>query len=118
MRASLSLCVLPGSVYLTAVNGQVIVTGGSDAAPTTELSTIPNFGIFWSESGRLPPSPFDPLPQLPLYQVGPADESQYVPPIDVNGLDKVLSIPDSDFETYDDLQRSNFIARYGKLGTK
>jgi hypothetical protein len=40
------------------------------------------------------------------------------PPINIKELVRVLSIPDKEFEAYDGVQRSNFVARYGNSGTR
>jgi hypothetical protein len=58
---------------------QVLVEGGGNQAETlVQLSSVPSSGTFWSASMSFPPSPFDPLPQLPLYAYGPASNQVYV----------------------------------------
>jgi hypothetical protein len=47
-----------------------------------------------------------------------AEQLEGAPPIVVKDLEKVLAIPDAEFEAYDDLQRSNFVAQYGGVSTK
>ncbi len=47
-----------------------------------------------------------------------AEQLTDTPPIEVKQLEKVLAIPDAEFEAYDDLQRSNFVAQYGNASIK
>ena len=78
MKVSLVPCLFVEFAVLSSAHAQVIVAGGQDASAKPETSSVPTFGIFWSASGKLPPSPFDPLPQLPLYQYGPTGDDQYI----------------------------------------
>jgi hypothetical protein len=78
MKVNLVPCLFIGFAVLSSAHAQVIVAGGQDASPQTKLSTFPNSGIFWSASGKLPPSPFDPLPQLTLYQYGAAGDGEFI----------------------------------------
>jgi hypothetical protein len=78
MKAISISCLLIALTVLSPAYAQVIITGGQNASQVTEVSTVPTSGIFWSASGKLPPSPFDPLPQLPLYQYGPAGDDEYI----------------------------------------
>jgi hypothetical protein len=77
-RVILATAVVFGLGLAATAHAQVIIAGGQDASPKTEIPTVPSGGIFWSASGKLPPSPFDPLPQLPLYQYGPAGDGEYI----------------------------------------
>ncbi len=86
MRASkrasaLSVVVLAGILCgpINLCRAQVVVVGGGNQSETlVPLSSVPGSGIFWSAGGNLPPSPFDPLPQLQLYVYGPASNQVYV----------------------------------------
>jgi hypothetical protein len=70
--------LLFGLIFLSSTQAQVLIVGGGASSTLKETSTVPSSGTFWSASGQLPPSPFDPLPQLPLYQYGPATDEVYI----------------------------------------
>jgi hypothetical protein len=77
LGACLVACFLSGSINLC--RAQVLVKGGGNQSETlVQLASVPSFGTFWSAALSIPPSPFDPLPQLPLYAYGPASNQVYV----------------------------------------
>jgi len=77
MRISLKT-LTTGAAILTALffgshdacRAQETADVSAELASMVEIYTMPTNGIFWTIDGSFPPSPFDPLPQLPLYSVG------------------------------------------------
>jgi hypothetical protein len=70
-----TLFILVATLSLVlSLDARVVIGGGTVQAQTqtlTELPSVPASGIFYSVDGKLPPSPFDPLPQCPVYAYGP-----------------------------------------------
>jgi hypothetical protein len=57
------ICIWAGSSITTQVQSEF----NTESASVVEVSSMPTNGFFWSISGKFPPAPFDPLPQLALY---------------------------------------------------
>ncbi|MGP8198666.1 MAG: hypothetical protein ACLQU4_04090 [Limisphaerales bacterium] len=72
MRIALTTLTVSAAILTALLAGSRDVCHAQDQSETTlvEMSSIPTNGTFWSMKGCLPPSPFDPLPQLQLYTDG------------------------------------------------